>query len=109
MEASIPNPEEDVRPGQFAKVRFTTEVRKAAMMVPLRAVTEMQGTYQVFVVNSENKVEARMVQAGQQYEGYWIIDSGLEPTDKIALLGNAAIRVNSTVTPVQVKADTTNI
>jgi membrane fusion protein (multidrug efflux system) len=109
MEATVPNPAEDVRPGQFAKVRFTTEIKKDAMLIPLRAVTEMQGTYQVFVVNSENKVEARMVDAGQQYEGYWIINSGLEPTDKVALLGNAAIRVNTVVTPVPVKADSTQI
>jgi membrane fusion protein (multidrug efflux system) len=109
MEASVPNPEEDVRPGQFAKVRFITEVRKDAMLIPLRAVTEMQGTYQVYVINNENKVEARMVQAGQQYGPYWIIDSGLESTDKIALLGNATIRVNSLVVPVPAKADTTQI
>jgi hypothetical protein len=49
-----------------------------------------------------------MVQAGLRYGEYWIIDSGLEPTDKVALLGNAAIRVNSVVIPVAVKADSTN-
>jgi membrane fusion protein (multidrug efflux system) len=109
MEATVPNPEETVRPGQFAKVRFVTEIRKGALLIPLRAVTELQGTYQVFVVNSENKVEVKMVEAGQQYGEYWIINSGLEPTDKVALLGNVAIRVNSTVTPVPVKVDSTNI
>jgi membrane fusion protein, multidrug efflux system len=109
MEATVPNPEETVRPGQFAKVRFTTEIRKGAMLIPLRAVTELQGTYQVFVVNKENKIEAKMVQAGQQFGEYWIIDSGLEPTDKVALVGNAAIRVNSVVTPITVKADSTHI
>jgi membrane fusion protein (multidrug efflux system) len=105
LEATVPNPEETVRPGQFAKVRFITEIRKGAMLVPLRAVTEMQGTYQVYVVNPENKVEIKMVQAGQQYGQYWIIDSGLEPADKVALLGNVAIRANSLVVPVPVKAD----
>jgi membrane fusion protein (multidrug efflux system) len=109
MEATVPNPEEDVRPGQFAKIRFVTEIRKGAMLIPLRAVTEMQGTYQVYVVNNENKVETKMVQAGQKYGEYWIIDSGLEPTDKVALIGNTAIRVNSVITPVPVKADSTNI
>lgn len=109
MEATVPNPEETIRPGQFAKVRFTTEIRKGAMLVPLRAVTELQGTYQVFVVNSENKVEVKMVKAGQQFGEYWIIDSGLEPTDKVALVGNAAIRANSMVIPVPVKVDSTQI
>lgn len=109
MEAKVPNPNEDVRPGQFAKVRFVTEVRKGAMLIPLRAVTELQGTYQVYVVNAENKIEIKTVQAGQKYGEYWIIDSGLEATDKVALVGNTAIRVNSAVTPVPVKADSTNI
>jgi membrane fusion protein, multidrug efflux system len=108
MEALFPNPDELVRPGQFAKVRFITEIRKGAMLIPQRAVTELQGIYQVFVVNSENKIAVKMVKAGQRFGGYWIIDSGLEPTDKVALLGNAAIRVNSVVTPVTVKADSTN-
>jgi membrane fusion protein (multidrug efflux system) len=108
MEATFPNPDRLVRPGQFAKVRFIYETRKGAMLIPQRAVTELQGIYQVFVVDSENKVAVKMVKAGMRYGEYWIIDSGLEPTDKVALLGNAAIRVNSVVIPVPVKADSTN-
>jgi len=109
MEATVPNPEEDVRPGQFAKIRFVTEIRKGAMLIPLRAVTELQGTYQVYVVNAENKIEVKTVQAGQKYGEYWIIDSGLNASDKVALVGNMAIRVNSAITPVPVEADSTNI
>jgi membrane fusion protein (multidrug efflux system) len=109
MEATVPNPEEDVRPGQFAKIRFVTEIRKGAMLIPLRAVTELQGTYQVYVVNAENKIEVKTVQAGQKYGEYWIIDSGLNASDKVALVGNTAIRVNSAITPVPVEADSTNI
>jgi membrane fusion protein, multidrug efflux system len=107
MEALFPNPDELVRPGQFAKVRFVTEMRKGAMLIPQRAVTELQGTYQVYVVSSENKIAVKMVQAGQRYGGYWIINSGLEPTDKVAMVGNAAIRANSVVIPVPVQADST--
>jgi membrane fusion protein (multidrug efflux system) len=108
MEALFPNPDELVRPGQFAKVRFVTETRKGAILVPQRAVTELQGIYQVYVVGAENKITVKMVQAGQRYGKYWIINSGLEPTDKVALVGNAAIRSNSVITPVAVKADSTN-
>jgi membrane fusion protein (multidrug efflux system) len=108
MEALFPNPEELVRPGQFAKVRFVTELRKGAMMIPQRAVMELQGMYQVFVVTADNKIAVKMVQVGQRYGQFWIINSGLEPTDRIALLGNAAIRPNSVVTPVTVTADSTN-
>jgi membrane fusion protein, multidrug efflux system len=109
MEATVPNPEETVRPGQFAKIRFITEIRKNAMLIPLRAVTELQGTYQVYVINKENKIEVKAVQAGQKFGEYWVIDSGIEATDKIALIGNSSIRVSSVVTPVPVKADSTNI
>ena len=106
MEAGFPNPDELVRPGQFAKVRFIIEVRKGAMLVPQRAVTELQGTYQVYVVGSDNKISIKMVQAGQRFGEYWVIDSGLEPTDKVALLGNTAIRPNTIVTPVPVNTET---
>jgi membrane fusion protein (multidrug efflux system) len=107
MEALFPNPDELVRPGQFAKVRFVVEMRRGAMLIPQRAVTELQGMYQVFVVGPDNKISVKMVQAGQRFGEYWIINSGLEATDKIALLGNAAIRPNSVVRPVPVKADST--
>ena len=109
MEATFPNPDELVRPGQFAKVRFVTELRKGAMLIPQRAVTELQGTYQVYVLGDSNKVAVKMVQAGQRYGEYWIINSGLQPTDKVALLGNMTIRPNSIVTPVPVKIDSTKI
>jgi membrane fusion protein, multidrug efflux system len=108
LEATFPNPDGLVRPGQFAKVRFITEIRKGAMLIPQRAVTELQGTYQVYVVDSENKISVKMVEAGQRYGENWIINSGLEPTDRVALVGNSAIRANSVITPVPVKADSTN-
>jgi membrane fusion protein, multidrug efflux system len=107
LEATFPNPEEIVRPGQFAKVRFVTEIRKGAMLVPQRAVTELQGTYQVYVVGDSNKVAVKSILAGQRYGEFWIVNSGLEPTDKVALLGNSTIRVNSVITPVMIKIDST--
>jgi membrane fusion protein (multidrug efflux system) len=109
LEASFPNPEGIVRPGQFAKVRFVIETRKGALLIPQRAVTELQGTYQVFVVNKENKIEVKMVKAGQRYGEFWVIDSGLDPSDKVALIGNAMLRPGSVVTPVEVKSDSTKI
>jgi membrane fusion protein (multidrug efflux system) len=77
------------------------------MLIPQRAVVELQGMYQVFVVGPDNKISVKMVKAGQRFGEYWIINSGLEATDKVALLGNAAIRPNSVVRPVPVKADST--
>jgi membrane fusion protein, multidrug efflux system len=109
LEATFPNPDELIRPGQFAKVRFVIEVRKGAMLIPQRAVTELQGTYQVFVIGADNKIAVKMVQAGQRFGEYWVINSGLEPTDKVALLGNNAMKPNTVVTPVPVKPDSTKI
>lgn len=108
VEASFPNPEKILRPGQFARVRFVTETLKNAMLVPQRAVIELQGSYQVYVIDKDNKVQIKMVEAGDRYGENWIILKGLEPTDRVALLGNAIIRVNSVVTPVAVKSEKTN-
>jgi membrane fusion protein (multidrug efflux system) len=108
MEASFPNPDGLIRPGQFAKVRFVVAIRKGAMLIPQRAVTELQGIYQVFVVGNDNKVSVKIVNAGQRYGKYWVISSGLEPTDRVALIGNIAIRPNSVITPVPVKTDSLN-
>jgi membrane fusion protein (multidrug efflux system) len=105
LEATFPNPEEIIRPGQFARVRFVIETRKDAMLIPLRAVTELQGSFQVYVVNNENKIEVKMVEAGSRYGEFWIIDAGLSPTDQVALIGNIALKPNTVVTPIPVKAD----
>jgi membrane fusion protein, multidrug efflux system len=107
LEATFPNADGILRPGQFAKVRFVIETRKDAMLVPLRAVTELQGNYMVNVITAENKVEVKMVKAGSKFGEYWIIESGLNPTDKVALIGNMALKANTVVTPVPVKIDST--
>ena len=108
LEATFPNSKRILRPGQFARVRLVTDVLPGAMLIPQRAVTEMQGTYQVYVVDKENKLQIRVVEAGSRYGDYWIIMKGLEPSDKVALVGNLALRVNSVITPVPVKAESTN-
>jgi membrane fusion protein (multidrug efflux system) len=108
LEANFANSKKILRPGQFARVRLVTDVLPGALLIPQRAVTEMQGTYQVYVVDKENKLQIRMVEAGNRYGDYWIILKGLEPSDKVALVGNLALRVNSVITPVPVKSETKN-
>jgi membrane fusion protein (multidrug efflux system) len=100
LQAEFPNPDQSLRPGQFARVRLIFENRKNALVIPQRAVTEMQGIYQVMTVTPENKLVAKIVQAGQQIGDEWIIDSGLEPTDQVAILGSQFIQANTTVKPV---------
>ena len=108
LEAVFPNPDKILRPGQFARVRLVVETLPGALLIPQRAVTELQGTYQVFVVDPENKLQIKVVEAGSRYGTQWIIRKGLEPADRVALVGNAALRVNTVITPVPVKADSTN-
>ena len=65
LEAAFPNPGAIVRPGQFARVRAAVDLKKGAILVPQRAVTELQGIYNVAVVGGDDTVELRMVTAGR--------------------------------------------
>jgi membrane fusion protein (multidrug efflux system) len=101
LQASFPNPDKLIRPGQYARVRFVVKVLKDALLVPQRAVTELQGTYQVMTVTKDNKIQIKVVEAGERYEDYWIIQKGLQEGDRIALAGNMAIRADATITPLE--------
>jgi membrane fusion protein (multidrug efflux system) len=105
LEATFPNRDKILRPGQFARVRMVVETLPKALLVPQRAVTELQGTYQVYVVDKENKLQIKVVEAGTRYGEDWIIRKGLEPTDRVALVGNATLRVNTVITPVAVQPE----
>jgi membrane fusion protein (multidrug efflux system) len=83
VQGSFPNPGNILRPGQYAKVRAVVETRKSALLVPQRAVSELQGTYQVGVVDKDSKVEIRVVQTGPQAGSFWIVEKGLSVGDKV--------------------------
>ncbi|HXR08093.1 MAG TPA: efflux RND transporter periplasmic adaptor subunit, partial [Candidatus Acidoferrum sp.] len=86
----FPNPGNVLRPGQYAKVRARTEVRKGVALIPQRAVTELQGSFQVDVVtktNSSNVVAIRPVNVGAQMSNMWIIESGLQSGESIIVEG----------------------
>ena len=76
----FPNPGNVLRPGQYAKVRAVMKVRKGAILVPQRAVNEMQGSYQVAVVGADDG-EIRTVKAAERVGNMWIIEEGLKPGD----------------------------
>ena len=99
--ALFPNPGNVLRPGQFAKVRAVTEVKKGAILVPQRAVNELQGGYQVAVVGSDDKAEIRTVQAGQRVGTMWVIDSGLHPGDRVVIEGFSRVKSGATVKPTE--------
>ena len=75
----FPNPGNILRPGQFAKIRALIETQKGALLVPQRAVNELQGRFQVAVVGPDNKVDLRWVKVGERAGTLWVIDEGLKP------------------------------
>ncbi len=87
LEADFPNPERLVLPGQFARVRAQVDVREGAIAVPQRAVMEQQGIFRVALVGQDNTVEMRKVTMGPQIDRDWIVESGLEAGDRVALDG----------------------
>ncbi|MDA8105549.1 MAG: efflux RND transporter periplasmic adaptor subunit [Nitrospiraceae bacterium] len=97
--ALFPNPGNILRPGQFAKVRAVTDMKKGAMLVPQRAVTEMQGKYLVAVIGPDNKIGISPVKVGDQVGSDWIIDKGLKPGDKVVAEGIQKVKDGLTVNP----------
>jgi membrane fusion protein (multidrug efflux system) len=95
----FPNPGNVLRPGQFARVRAVTDTRDAALLVPQRAVTELQGSYQVAVVGADNKVDVRTVKVGEKTGNEWIITEGLKPGERVIAEGTQKVRPGITVAP----------
>jgi membrane fusion protein (multidrug efflux system) len=100
VDVGFPNPDKTLRPGQYGKLRFTSETRKAALLVPQRAVQEVQGTYVVYVLGEGNKIQARKVKPGPRVESLWLIEEGLKPGEKVALEGLQRLRDGVVVQPV---------
>ena len=95
----FPNPGNFLRPGQFARVRAQMEVKKGALLVPQRAVTEMQGKYLVAVVGPDNKAEIRPVKVGERFGQLWIIDEGLQTGEKVVAEGSQKVKEGMVVSP----------
>ena len=97
--ALFPNPGNILRPGQFARIRVLSEIKPHALLVPQRAVIELQGTYQVAVVGPENKVHIQPVKMGRRIDHDWIVEEGLKPGDKVIVEGVQKARENGVVNP----------
>jgi membrane fusion protein (multidrug efflux system) len=100
VDLGFANPDKTLRPGQYGKLRFVSETRTAALLVPQRAVQEVQGTYTVYVVGDGNKVEVRKVKPGARVEGLWLIEEGLKPGEKVAVEGLQRLKDGAVVEPV---------
>jgi membrane fusion protein (multidrug efflux system) len=97
-EVTFPNPENGLRPGQFGKVRFVADMKKGALVIPQEAVSELQGSYQVVVVDEDNKASIRPVKMGERLGPMWEVLEGLKPGDKVIVQGFQRVRPGSSVT-----------
>jgi membrane fusion protein (multidrug efflux system) len=97
VEAVFPNPELALRPHQFARVRLKFNVETNAMLVPQRAVAELQGSYQVDEVDADNKVHIQAVKVGDRDGSMWVIKEGLHPGDRIIVEGLQKVREGTLV------------
>jgi membrane fusion protein (multidrug efflux system) len=94
---SFPNPKNALRPGQFGRLRAAPEVRNGALLVPQKAVTELQGTYQLAVVGADNKVIIRATRVGDRVGPEWIVESGVKAGDLVIVEGLQKVQNGSTV------------
>ena len=95
----FPNPDNILRPGGYGKVRAVIRLQKDALLVPQRAVSELQGGYQVAVVDGNNKVSIRTVEVGDRVGSEWVISEGLNRGEKIVVEGVQKLRAGATVNP----------
>ncbi len=97
--ALFPNPTNLLRPGQFVRVRVLIGTKKGALLVPQRAVMELQGSYQVAVVGGDDKVEMRPVNPGERVGSLWVIDAGLKPGERVVAEGLQKVKQGIGVKP----------
>jgi membrane fusion protein (multidrug efflux system) len=107
LEADFPNPGNIVLAGQFARVRGIVETRQGALLIPQRAVSELQGNYRVFVIKPDNTVALRDVEPGPRVGNRWLIDKGLNPGERVAVEGLLRLKDGMTVNPVTPQAAAT--
>jgi RND family efflux transporter MFP subunit len=97
--ALFPNPGNILRPGQFARIRVLSEIKPGALLVPQRAVSELQGTNQAAVVGPDNKVHIQPVKMGRRIDHEWIVEEGLKAGDKVIVEGIQKAREGAVVNP----------
>jgi membrane fusion protein (multidrug efflux system) len=95
----FPNPNNILRPGQFAKVRALIATEKGALLVPQRAVGDLQGSYQVAVVDADNTVKITNVKVGERLGELWVIREGLKPGDRVVAEGTQKVGNGVKVSP----------
>ncbi|MGH7242137.1 MAG: efflux RND transporter periplasmic adaptor subunit [Phycisphaerales bacterium] len=99
LAAVFPNPRNVLRPGQFGLVRTIVRTQKDVILLPQRAVIEVQGRYQVMIIEKDNKVGVRSITTGERIGSDWIVTSGLSPGDTVLVEGQQRVRPGVVVDP----------
>ncbi len=99
LQASFPNPQHTLLPGQFGKVRVETELRRNAILVPQRAIQQLQSVQTVLTVGAGNVVELRPITTAERVGENWIVQQGLNPGDRVIVEGQLKVRPGAHVTP----------
>jgi RND family efflux transporter MFP subunit len=102
----FPNPDYILRPGQYARIRAQTSFAHGVFLIPQRAVTELQGSYQVAVVDGDRKIHLKTVKAGERIGSDWLIESGLAPGDEVVVEGLLKVKEGAEVSVVPFAAVT---
>ncbi|MCB2222073.1 MAG: efflux RND transporter periplasmic adaptor subunit [Bacteroidetes bacterium] len=99
IQASFPNPDKVLRPGLYGKVRATMNVIKDALLIPQKAIMEIQGIYNIYVVDTANTIQIKQVKVGEKFKADWIILEGLNPSDRVIVEGLQKVRTGQKVSP----------
>ena len=106
LEALFTNQNNALRPGQFVRVRIKFDTKHGALLVPQRAVSELQGAYQVALVKPDNTIHIQTVTIGERSGGFWIIDKGVEAGQRVVVEGLQKIREAALVNPTNFAPET---
>jgi membrane fusion protein, multidrug efflux system len=100
VESSFQNQNGLLRPGLFVRVRVLLSIYKEAVIIPQRAVFQLQSLFQVFSVSDSSTLKAAVIEMGPKSGDAWVVTKGLKAGDKVAVIGNANLTVNSKIDEV---------
>jgi membrane fusion protein (multidrug efflux system) len=111
LESQFKNTDNLIRPGQYVKLKLVTEFRNSALLIPQRAVNEMQGLFQVFAIGDSNKISIKLLKLGPAYNMSYIVEEGLTKEDRIVIGGTQMLRSGIVISPINKtwSPDSTNI
>ncbi len=105
IQATFGNPAHTLLPGQFGRIRYVTDERHNAILVPQRSVQELQGAQSVFIIDAQNKAQVQPVVPAERTGNRWIITQGLKPGDKVIVEGTLKVRPGAPVNPMPWKPE----